>query len=140
LKDYSVKDIRESIGILPENLRRRCLHVVEENARAKEAEEILRTRGNMTNFGKLLTRSHESLRDLLEVSCPELDWLVKRSSETEGVYGSRLMGSGYGRCTITVIREDAVPEYEKRLEEYERIFGFKATLFVCESSEGVKLL
>jgi galactokinase len=140
LKDYSPKDIRESIGILPENLRRRCLHVVEENARVKEAEEILRSRGSLAALGKILTRSHESLRDLLEVSCPEFDWLVKRSSETEGVYGARLTGAGYGRCTITLISEDAIPEYEKRLEEYERIFGFKAAVFVCEPSEGVKLL
>jgi galactokinase len=140
LRDYSAKDIRESIGILPEILRRRCLHVVEENARVKEAEELLRTRGSLVTLGKLLVRSHESLRDLLEVSCPELDWLVKRSTETEGVYGSRLTGAGFGRCTITIIREDAVPEYEKRLEEYERIFGFKALVFACEASEGVKLL
>jgi galactokinase len=140
LLDYSPKDIRESIGILPETLRRRCLHVVEENARVKEAEELLRTRGSLITLGKLLTRSHESLRDLLEVSCPEIDWLVKRSSETEGVYGARLTGAGYGRCTITMIREEAIPEYEKRLEEYERIFGFKAIVFVCEASEGVKLL
>jgi galactokinase len=140
LKDYSPKDIRESIGVLPEHLRRRCLHVVEENVRAREAEEILRSRGSMVNLGKLLTRSHESLRDLLEVSYPEFDWLVKRSAETEGVYGSRLTGAGYGRCTITMIREDAIPEYEKRLEEYERIFGFGASVFVCEPSEGVKLL
>jgi galactokinase len=140
LRDYSPKDIRESIGILPENLRRRCLHIVEENTRVKEAEEILRSRGKPENLGKIMTRSHESLRDLLEVSCPEFDWLVKRSAETEGVYGSRLTGAGYGRCTITLIHESAIPEYEKRLEEYERIFGFKASVFVCEPSEGVKLL
>ncbi|MDR3200920.1 MAG: galactokinase [Spirochaetales bacterium] len=140
LRDYASKDIRESIGILPETLRRRCLHVVEENARVKEAEEILRNHGNLVTLGKLLCRSHESLRDLLEVSCPEIDWLVKRSIETEGVYGSRLTGAGFGRCTITMIHEDAVSEYEKRLEEYERIFGFKAITFVCEASGGVKLL
>jgi galactokinase len=140
LRDYSPKDIRESIGVLPEILRRRCLHVVEENARVIEAEEILRTRGSLVTLGKLLVRSHESLRDLLEVSCPELDWLVKRSTETEGVYGSRLTGAGFGRCTITLVSEEAVPEYEKRLEEYERIFGFKALVFACEASGGVKLL
>ncbi|MDR2589296.1 MAG: galactokinase [Spirochaetales bacterium] len=140
LRDYSPKDIRESIGLLPETVRRKCLHIVEENARVLEAEELLRSRGNLAALGKLLTRSHESLRDLLEVSCPEIDWLVKRSSETEGVLGSRLTGTGFGRCTITLIREGAIAEYEKRLEEYERIFGFKAKAFVCEASQGVKLL
>jgi galactokinase len=140
LRDYTPKDIRESMGILPENIRRRCLHIVEENARVKEAEEILRKNGSLAALGKLLNRSHESLRDLFEVSCPELDWLVKRSWETDGVLGSRLTGTGFGGCTITLIREDAVPEYEKRLDEYERIFGFKAVSFVCEASGGVRVL
>ncbi len=140
LRDFTAKDIRESIGILPENVRRRCLHIVEENARVREAEEILRKNGDLATLGKLLNRSHESLRDLFEVSCPELDWLVKRSWETEGVLGSRLTGTGFGGCTITLIRESAVPEYEKRLEEYERIFGFKAVSFVCEASGGVRVL
>ena len=140
LRDYSPKDIRETIGILPETLRRRCLHVVEENARVRDAEEILRNKGSLVTLGKLLVRSHDSLRDLLEVSCPEIDWLVKRSSETDGVYGARLTGAGFGRCIITMIAEEAVLEYEKRLEEYERIFGFKAVIFACEASEGVKLL
>jgi galactokinase len=140
LRDYTPRDIRESMGILPENIRRRCLHVVEENSRVKEAEEILRKNGNLSVLGKLLNRSHESLRDLFEVSCPELDWLVKRSWETEGVLGSRLTGTGFGGCTITLIREDAIPEYEKRLEEYERIFGFEAVSFICEASDGVRLL
>ena len=140
LRDYTPRDIRESMGILPENIRRRCLHVVEENARVKEAEDILRKNGNVVALGKLLNRSHESLRDLFEVSCPELDWLVKRSWETEGVLGSRLTGVGFGGCTITLIRTDAIPEYEKRLEEYERIFGFKAVSFICEASNGVRVL
>lgn len=140
LRDYSPRDIRESMGILPENIRRRCLHIVEENSRVKEAEEILRKNGSLAALGKLLNRSHESLRDLFEVSCPELDWLVKRSWETDGVLGSRLTGTGFGGCTITLIREDAIPEYEKRLEEYERIFGFKAVSFVCEASDGVRVL
>ena len=68
---------------------------------------------DLVGFGKLMNRSHESLRDLYEVSCPELDWLVKRAWETEGVYGSRLTGAGFGGCTITLIDEKAVPRYRE---------------------------
>ena len=64
---------------------------MEENQRVLEAEDALRKK-DLVGFGKLMNRSHESLRDLYEVSCPELDWLVKRAWETEGVYGSRLTG------------------------------------------------
>lgn len=137
LRDYSPTDLRDSMGIIPEGIRRRCLHVVEENQRVQEAELAFRQK-NFAAVGKLMNRSHESLRDLFEVSCPELDWLVKRSLETEGVYGSRLTGIGFGGCTVTLLRADAVDKYLKRLEEYERIFGFKAEAFVCEPSDGVK--
>ena len=139
LRDYSPTDLRDSMGAIPEGIRRRCLHVVEENQRVHEAELALRQR-NYAAVGKLMNRSHESLRDLFEVSCPELDWLVKRSWETDGVYGSRLTGIGFGGCTVTLLRADAVEKYRKRLDEYERIFGFKAEAFVCEPSDGVRLL
>ena len=91
LRDYTSNDVRDSMGMIPEGTRKKCLHVVEENQRVLEAEEALKKR-DLVTFGKLMNRSHESLRDLYEVSCPELDWLVKRAWETEGVYGSRLTG------------------------------------------------
>lgn len=140
LRDFSPRDIRESMGLIPESIRRRCLHIVEENYRVKEAEEILRRNGNLLGLSKLLNRSHESLRDLFEVSCPEIDWLVKRSLETEGVLGSKLIGSGFGGCIITLLYEHALQEFTKHLEEYERIFGFKAVSFLCTPSEGPKIL
>ncbi len=96
LRDYSPADVRDSLGLIPEATRKKCLHVVEENQRVLEAEEALRKK-DLVTFGKLMNRSHESLRDLYEVSCPELDWLVKRAWETEGVYGSRLTGAGLRR-------------------------------------------
>ena len=78
LRDYSSTDIRDSLGLIPETTRKKCLHVVDENQRVLEAEEALRKK-DLVTFGKLMNRSHESLRDLYEVSCPELDWLVKRA-------------------------------------------------------------
>ncbi|MFQ3619810.1 MAG: galactokinase [Spirochaetales bacterium] len=140
LRDFTPRDIRESMGLIPESIRRRCLHIVEENHRVKEAEEMLRRNSSLVGLGKLVNRSHESLRDLFEVSCPEIDWLVKRSLETEGVLGSKLIGSGFGGCTLTLLYEHALPEYQKHLEEYERIFGFKATSFLCYPTDGAKPL
>jgi galactokinase len=126
------------MGLIPEGPRRRCLHVVEENRRVQETEEALRA-ADLVAAGKLMSRSHESLRDLFEVSCPELDWLVKRAWETDGVYGSRMTGLGFGGCTITLIEERAVNEYLERLEEYERIFGFQATAFLVQPSGGARV-
>jgi hypothetical protein len=104
-----------------------------------DAEEALR-RKDLVSFGKLMNRSHESLRDLYEVSCPELDWLVKRAWETDGVYGSRLTGAGFGGCTVTLIEEDAIPAYQEHILQYERIFGFKPEVYVCHPSAGARIV
>jgi galactokinase len=138
LRDYSPADLRDSKGVIPETTRKKCLHVVEENQRVLEAETALK-KGDLAAFGKLMNRSHESLRDQYEVSCPELDWLVKRAWETEGVYGSRMAGVGFGGCTVTLIEERAIPTLIARLEAYERIFSFTPENFVCDPTGGVRL-
>jgi galactokinase len=139
LRDYSSNDVRDSMGVIPEGTRKKCLHVVEENQRVLEAEEALKKR-DLVTFGKLMNRSHESLRDLYEVSCPELDWLVKRAWETEGAYGSRLTGAGFGGCTVTLIEEEAIPLYREHIVQYERIFGFRPEIYICKPSSGAHVL
>lgn len=139
LRDYSAADLRDSMGLIPETTRKRCLHVVEENERVREAEGALK-KNDIVSFGKLMNRSHESLRDQYEVSCPELDWLVKRAWETEGVYGSRMTGAGFGGCTVTLIEEEAIPKYEARLVAYEKIFSFKPETFLCHPSDGARIV
>ncbi len=139
LRDYTVADLQDSMGQIPEATRKKCLHVVEENGRVLEAETALRKR-DLAYFGKLMNRSHESLRDLYEVSCPELDWLVKRAWETEGVYGSRMTGAGFGGCTVTLLEERAVPVYRERIEPYERIFSFKPEIYSCRPADGARIL
>ena len=139
LRDYSPADLRDSMGAIPETTRKRCLHVVEENLRVLEAEEALRKK-DLVGFGKLMNRSHESLRDLYEVSCPELDWLVKRAWETEGVYGSRLTGAGFGGCTVTLIEEKAIPRYREAILQYERIFGFRPEVYACRPAGGARIM
>jgi galactokinase len=122
-RDYVTSDIMESMGNLPEQIRRRCLHIVSELQRIQEAQEALK-KGEFAALSRIIIHSHESLRDLYEVSCPEVDWLVKRAQETEGVVGSRMTGQGFGGCTYTIIDAKAVDEFNRRLEDYERIFGF----------------
>lgn len=137
LRDYTVEDLKHSMGIVPENTRRLCMHIVEENRRVQEAKEAL-LNNDIGAFGKVLNKSHESLRDNYEISCPEIDWLVKRAWEMEEVIGSRLIGSGFGGSTITLLREEGLKGYNERLEEYERIFGFPADTIICEPSDGVR--
>ncbi len=127
IRDFSPRDIDEFIGQLPESVRRRALHIAEEHLRVHEAEQAL-LEGDRNAFGRVLARSHASLRNLYEVSCPEIDWLQKRAMETEGVFCSRMTGEGFGGCTVSIMPKESLEEYRSRLDEYERIFGFKPTV------------
>lgn len=137
-RDLSRDDLSSTIEGLSERSRRVCLHVIKENTRIHEFLKAVKN-GSFNIAGRILFRSHESLRDLLEISCPELDWLAKRAVETSGIFGSRMIGSGYGGCTVTLMDGKLKRNYEERLEEYDRIFGFKASVFQVEPGEGARI-
>jgi len=122
-RDFAPADMIEALGSLPEQIRRRSTHIVEEIHRINDAVSALE-RHDLASFARIIYHSHESLRDLYEISCPEIDWLVKRAQEIEGAAGSRMMGFGFGGSTYTIIRRELAQEYKDRMEEYERIFGF----------------
>jgi galactokinase len=134
LRDFTPDDVRHNTE-LTESTKKKCLHVVEENQRVLDAESALLHK-DYTAFGQRMNRSHESLRDLFQVSCPQLDFLVARACETPGVYGSRMTGAGFGGCTITLIKESAVASYQKNIEPYLKQFGIHAEVYKCLPSAG----
>ena len=139
LRDYNKNDITSGIGTVSEQTRRRCTHIVDEISRTEDAKIAIK-KNDMAALGRLMNRSHESLRDNFEVSCPEIDWLVKRAQEVEGVYGSKITGTGFGGCTITLLKNSAIDRYRERLDEYEKIFGFNADMINCNISSGAKVI
>jgi galactokinase len=138
-RDFVTADLIESMGHLPEEIRRRSMHIVQELRRVYDAEDSLNNM-DFQAFSRIIFHSHESLRDLYEVSCPEIDWLVKRAQEIEGVLGSRMTGHGFGGCTYTIIKEDAIEEYRHRLEDYERIFGFHPVIYEVKPASGTRIV
>jgi galactokinase len=138
-REFASGDLLDSMGSLPEEIRRRSLHVVEEIRRIGEMAEALK-KAEYEEISKLVYHSHESLRDLYEVSCPEIDWLVKRAQETEGVLASRMTGLGFGGCTYTILRENAKEKYRRRLEDYERIFGFRPLVHEIRLAAGARVV
>jgi len=138
-RDFASTDLLESLGNFPEQIRRRSMHIVEEIHRVNDACDALE-RSDLASFAKIIYHSHESLRDLYEISCPEIDWLVKRAQEIEGAAGSRMTGLGFGGCTYTIIRRELVEQYTKRLEEYERIFGFRPVIYEVKLATGARVL
>jgi galactokinase len=139
LRDLRMSDLDDLMGVLPESVRRRCIHLVEETSRVLEAEETL-AKQDAAAFGRIMNKSHSSLRNHYEISCPEVDWLVKRSLEIDGILCSRMTGPGFGGCIISVMKTDALEEYKKRLEEYERIFGFKAQIYETSINGGMRVV
>ncbi|HRZ65894.1 MAG TPA: galactokinase, partial [Spirochaetia bacterium] len=97
-------------------------------------------KGDAAAFGRTVNKSHSSLRNLYEVSCPEIDWLAKRATEIDGVLCSRLTGKGFGGCTLSVMSEAALAEYRKRLEDYERIFGFRPVVYETRIAGGLRVV
>lgn len=119
-------------------LYRRARHVVDENARVLQAVEALRAR-QYTRFGELMYASHASLRDDFEVSCPELDVLVELAREVPGVYGSRMTGGGFGGCTVTLARAEAVDAFLRHIEgNYRKRSGRDPTCFVTRPGPGAR--
>lgn len=139
LREYSFDDVNGGLGLLPEHIRRICTHVISENQRSMDALNAFKNR-NYEFLGRIMNRSHESLRDNYEVSCPELDWLVKRSLELEGVAGARMTGGGFGGCTVNLMKKGTIDRYNEKLKEYEHIFGFVPEIFVCKPSSGAKII
>jgi galactokinase len=138
-KDFAPLDLIESLGNFPEQIRRRSMHIVEEIYRITDAVSALE-RNDLATFAKIIYYSHESLRDLYEISCPEIDWLVKRAQEIEGAAGSRMTGPGFGGCTYTIIRRELLEEYKRRLEDYERIFGFHPIFYEIKLASKVRVI
>ncbi|MDR0403133.1 MAG: galactokinase [Treponema sp.] len=138
-REFASGDLLDSMGSFPEEIRRRSLHVVEELRRVNETAEALK-KAEYGEISRIVYSSHESLRDLYEVSCPEIDWLVKRAQETEGTLGSRMTGMGFGGCTYTILKENAEKEYRRRLEDYERIFGFHPLVHEIRLAAGARLV
>ena len=110
-----------------------------------EAAEGLRG-GDFFSFARAVNKSHESMRDLYNISCPEIDWLVKRVLEFEITTSrkptacSRITGKGFGRCLYTVLKTSDVEEFKKKIAEYERIFGFHPVCYEVKPAGGASVL
>ena len=138
LRDVSVKDFERYENRLPEPVRRRCRHIVTENARTLHAAEALRE-GRTEEMGRLMFLSHNSLRDDYEVSCAELDTMVEIASDVKGVMGARMTGGGFGGCTVNLVEREALNEFRKKIMSgYKRETGLEPFIYIAEASDGAK--
>jgi galactokinase len=123
LRDVSREQLDCHRAVLGDKFYRRSKHVITENERVRSALQAM-IRDDMSELGKVMTASHESLRTDFEVSCDELDFLVARALNCSGVYGSRMVGAGFGGCTVTVVDPDHVDQAAEDIRRaYERQYG-----------------
>lgn len=121
-------------------LVRRARHAVTENQRTIQAVEALKA-GDLQEFGQLMDASHLSLKEDFEVSCEELDVLVEEAWKIDGVIGSRMMGAGFGGCTISIVADRAVNEFITQVgHNYRERTGRHAEFYVVETGDGATML
>jgi galactokinase len=139
LRDASLAQLAACGAGLDPVVVRRCRHVISENARVVEGAAALEG-GDLPAFGRLMDASHASQRDDFEVSCPEVDLLAELTRGLPGVLGTRLTGGGFGGCTVTLLRSDAVAALrETVLPEYRRRTGVEAHLWVTRAVDGASV-
>ncbi|MFC4209880.1 galactokinase [Pedobacter lithocola] len=140
LRDTSLAELEEFVKPVDRQVYEKCRYVIEEIDRTKLASDKLK-QGDLAALGKLMFQTHSGLSKIYEVSCPELDFLVDQVSSHEGVLGSRMMGGGFGGCTINLIRADQVDELtSKMISLYQSEFGISLDTYVVESDEGTSIV
>jgi galactokinase len=136
LRDVSQEQFDRYSSQLPDVLRRRAGFVIAENARVLEAAKLLE-QGSIEKVGPLLWASHTGLRDDYEVSCFELDTLVEIARLVPGVLGARMLGGGFGGCTINLVHNDAIESLKQIVnKEYFARTGLRASIEICKAAGG----
>jgi galactokinase len=137
LGEISSEDFeRECLKITDEIVRKRAKHVVYECERVLKSVEALNKNDIMT-FGALINQSHDSLRDLYEVTGDELDTLVSAARQVKGCVGARMTGAGFGGCTVNIVDNSAIDEFISRVNaEYTEKIGYAPTFYVTEIGDG----
>lgn len=140
LRDVSPELLEQSRPVLPTLLYRRAKHVVEETLRPRQMAEAFR-RDDLVGAGEIMLASHYSLRDLYDVSSPELDFMVEAAVAHEACYGARLTGAGLGGCAIALVdRSDHLDFGEWISRTYRARFDYPSAFYACRPTTGARLL
>jgi galactokinase len=138
LRDVTVEDFIKYKEDIPLPIRNRVEHVVKENDRVTMGVKFLKE-GKFEDFGQLMYESHDSLKNLYEVSCYELDLIVDIAKETSGVLGARMTGAGFGGCVLVLIEEQAIEEFNTKIaSEYKKEKGLEPGIHGVKASDAAK--
>ena len=140
LRDVTLEMLESAVAPVDALVYRRCRYVVEENARLLAGTEDLQ-QGDLEAFGRKMFASHEGLSHDYEVSCEELDFLVDQVKGDPGVIGARMMGGGFGGCTINLVREEAIDALVERLTPvYRQAMGLELKAYIGRIENGTSFV
>ena len=142
-----VTDINEELSVVSEEVRQRLLSILREHNDFLEARDGIE-KHDFSKFARAINDSHETMRDMYNISCPEIDWILKRVNELEpnldfvrnSVTCGRITGKGFGRCLYAIMRECDVENFKLKIAEFEKIFGFHPEVYEVETADGVSIV
>jgi galactokinase len=136
LRDVSVEELESHVNDMPPLIYKRCLHVVKEDQRVLDSARFLK-QGDVRSFGVLMGESHISMRDLYEISCPEVDTMVEIAQHLPGFSGGRMTGGGFGGCTVNLVKSEDAETFAKEIAvRYEKATNMKPDVWVCSAASG----
>ena len=137
LGELSIEEFENNKSLIKDEDRiKKAKHAVYENQRTISAVEALKC-NDIVRFGKLMNESHVSLRDDYDVSCPEIDVLVDAAWSVDGVIGSRITGGGFGGCTVSIVKDEAIDDFKKVLtSKYKEKYDMEPEFYVVEIGDG----
>jgi galactokinase len=139
-RDADPENVEEIKDKLRPKVYLRCKFVVEEIQRTQQAKQILQE-NDLVSFGQLMFLTHAGLSQEYEVSTPELDWLANQAEESDAVIGARLMGGGFGGCTLNIIKEEHYDQFLKdTLKAYKEKFGVDAEVYEVHTEDGTHVV
>lgn len=140
LRDASKKDIDRIKSDISEEDYQKTLYVINENIRVKQFSEAI-INGDLKALGNLLYQSHEGLSTKYKVSCKELDFLVDRAKENPNILGSRMMGGGFGGCTINLVKKDEFKTLKKEIsKKFKAAFEYDCSVYSVKLSKGTQIV
>ncbi len=140
LRDVTMVFLASHKGQLPATVYDRCKYVVEENARVEKACDALAS-SDLIGLGELMFQTHKGLKEDYQVSCPELDLLVHVAAETESVLGARMMGGGFGGCSINIVKADQLEAFARKMSrEFLGSFGKELKVNEVRLGSGAEVI
>jgi len=140
LRDITLQQLKQYVDPVNKKIYARCKYVVEENMRLQEVCEALK-KGNISSVGKEMFATHDGLSKAYEVSCKELDFLVDHVRNIPQVLGARMMGGGFGGCTINLVKEEFVDELIVKTDRaYAQNMGKELTTYIASTEDGASLI